>query len=159
PMLQFACPRCKATLNADDSLRGTVYTCPHCQQALRLPGAPAGSPPPPPPSPWTANILATPPSPPPPAPPPEPFEPADFEPPTETAPVRPRGRRRRFSKRALLLSSGALAVLLIGVIAWRVFAAGPGVGDDIIYLPDNFDFVASVDVSEVLSSDAFQSLK
>ena len=44
PLLQYACPRCQAQLQASTRLAGTRQTCPTCEQSIRLPGIPTSAP-------------------------------------------------------------------------------------------------------------------
>ena len=43
-LLQYACPRCQAQLQASTRLAGTQQTCPTCKQSIQLPGIPSSAP-------------------------------------------------------------------------------------------------------------------
>ena len=46
-MIRVSCPKCKTILQVDDQHAGQVIACSSCKTSLRLPQAPAASPPPP----------------------------------------------------------------------------------------------------------------
>jgi len=130
-MITFDCPRCGEKVRVAENLAGTRTLCPECGHTILVP-EPEGSVTERPP-----RLV-------------EPDSPAE-------RPARKKGSRRW----GLILGIAALLLLLIGggvLVAWK-FLMPSGLTDELTYVPDNFDYIASVNVRTVLTSDLFQTLK
>jgi hypothetical protein len=87
----------------------------------------------------------------------------------EDRPQKKRGKKKSQKKKkgkshALLFGIlGAVAFLFLcsggvgGLVWWKYFSGGSG--DDLKYLPDNSQFVASIRVNELMTSEVFKELK
>jgi hypothetical protein len=150
--ITFACPGCKQTYRVPDDVAGRKTQCRQCGVMLMIPSAAARPAPPP-----AAPIAPTPMAP----PPPEAVWENVTQGPAETA---PRNVKRRSRKKLFILLGAAFLVLGlclasgVGVgLWWYLSPSGPG--DELKYMPDDCQMLASVRVEQILKSDAYAELK
>jgi hypothetical protein len=150
--ITFACPGCKQTYRVPDDVAGRKTQCKKCGMMLLVPSAVTRPAPPP-----AAPIAPTPMAPPTPE--------AVWENVTQ-APAEPAPRivKRRSRKKLFILLGAAFLVLGlclasgVGVGLWWYFSPS-GPGDELKYMPDNCQMLASVRVEQILKSDAYAELK
>jgi hypothetical protein len=169
--ITFKCSGCDQALKVPDRMAGNKGKCPKCGSILRVPGAREEEPEEPArPAPRKARapqraiieekaLRKRPPA-------AETVDDDDGEAPEEAVPRTRKGRKKKTKKRkksSLLLVgllSGGFALLLAcaglgGLVWWYFFAAG----DDLIYMPNNCEMVASVRVDQLLQSQSLQELR
>ena len=135
-MIQFACPKCRSLAQVEDHRAGTDYVCHSCGQQSRLPiGTTSTLPVHTNPLPSSGGTMHD-------------VPPSDLR------------RRGIFANRKILIGIAVSVTLLIagGLIWWFMFS-GPGLTDELTYLPDNFEYIASIKISSVVSSDGFKAVR
>jgi hypothetical protein len=165
--IEFTCP-CGSHLRVNDTLAGRQVKCPRCGNATAVPDssvaheacglpelaeAPARRE-----SPGyrSTPMRVTPPG--------DEFTATEEE--ASSPDLRPAPPRVKKSRRLVLfLSCGVLLVFLLvllavgGGLAWYFFLRPAGMSDELTYLPDNFEYVASAKVSTILGSEYYTALK
>jgi hypothetical protein len=155
--IAFQCSGCGTTLKVPDTMAGRRGKCPKCATVNLIPGA-------------GGQVQAAPPKPKasaarPAKPAPEPDVP-DEEGAEEAAPEpRPRRKGKKRRSRTMLLvglgCGGALLLLCMGVgagvgIWW--YMSSP-IGDELTYMPNNCEILASIRVDQLLASDAYKQVE
>lgn len=140
--IAFACPGCGKQFKVPDEMAGRSTRCNQCGKPLAVPAGPAA-------------ISAR-----------QPMAPAmplgsgptSFQ--NAGKPVSIARRPRR--KMLMLLGTGLLGVIVLAAVGWAgyKFLFGPsGLGDEVRYLPDNCQMVASLRPEQILNSDAVKEIK
>ncbi len=151
-MIVFGCPGCAKKFQAKEEFAGRRTRCPDCGREFLVP------------TPGQGEVQAAAPPRFPAVRPPDP-DPDVREP--EAEPVRGHRRRaplKKSARKKILLISGAVLLGLFltgGLVAgvYWLFFRPVGLTNELLYVPDNFEYIASLNVSGVQSSELYVSLK
>jgi hypothetical protein len=154
--IEFNCEGCQFLFRVPDTMAGRKGRCPKCGAITPIPDAPAASP-------VSADL-------PPARPAPGPRTDYDDrgrddydDRGRDDYDDQPRRRRKKKSKKGLILglSIGAALLLLVGVglAVYFIWFAASGLGDDAKYMPSNSKLIMSVKVEELLTSKVWKDLK
>jgi hypothetical protein len=170
--IAFRCPHCSQTLKVPEARAGSKGKCPTCGTVLLIPAAKARAEEAPAPPAVRKKRSSDPaiieekalPSRPRAAPEPEEDEPD----PDEEVEERPRERRKKKKRKKSplllygLLGGGCAFLLIlaggIGALAWWFFFS-TGLDDDLKFMPNNCQVVASIRMDQLLASQVFQELR
>jgi hypothetical protein len=156
--IAFQCPGCGATLKVPDTMAGRRGRCPKCGTVNQLPAA--------------GGQLQTAPSPPKsaapsraPKPAPAPDVADDEQEAAEEKAPRPRkGKKKRGNRTMLFVGLGCGALLLLcmglggtGAFLWW-YLSSP-IGEEMTYMPNNCEVIASIRLDQLLASDAYKQVE
>jgi hypothetical protein len=143
--ITFNCPGCAKQFKVPDEMAGRSSRCTQCGTPLVVPSPAAVAA-------WQPQPVAPPPMPAPAAP--SPYEVVDAAPP---------GGRFQVSRKMLMFAgAGVLGVVLLVAVVWggyKLFFGGSGLGDEVIYLPNNCQTVVSLRPEQLLDSSAWKDIK
>jgi hypothetical protein len=145
--ITFACQGCAKQFKVPDEMAGRSSRCTQCGRPLVVPASPAA-------------VAAWQPAPQPVAPAMAVPAPAPYD---VAAGAPPAGGRFKISSKMLIIGgAGVLGLMLMVAMVWggyKLFFGPSGLGDEILYLPNNCQTVVSVRPEQILNSDTYKDIK